>query len=71
MVLTWRNTAIPVVAYITEEDALAIVVLLCRHPTTLTAGRLAPSESTSLRPRRDSGSFGLGRDTTFVDWQLI
>ena len=56
IVLAWRNTAIPVVAYITEEDALAIVVLLCPRPTTLTAGRLTLSKCASLCPRRNAGS---------------
>ncbi len=63
MVLARRNTALAqasqAVAYMTEEDALAIEVLLCSPP--MTAGRLAPSESTSLRPRRDSGSWSRWR----------
>ena len=60
MVLARRNTTLvqasQAVAYATEEDALAIVALLCPHLMTLSAGRLAPSELTSLCPRRDSGS---------------
>ncbi len=53
MVLARRNTALAqasqAVAYMTEEDALANVGMFCPHSTTLTAGRLAFSESTSPR----------------------